>query len=461
MKRENDKFHFVEKTVKQIGYPYWDKAKTVRRPSGTGRGATDSTTYSFVPFVRDTQSFVNALLEVRIQDSDTAYRYLCDWQYRERAYGNYTADSTAEQFALFFMLFDNHVFGYDRFDLIDTSLFSSTTTVTGEAIPQIGLHEATGFAGRGSSYYVGQICSEGFYCGTPTYAGCTDADGCDYDEPCPTWQCYAMTSCIRVWNIGGNGWYNGNPGGGNNGGGGGNNGGGPSQCGGIGDPQRLNNPPGPCSPGWQPIPPPQVYPYPDPNITNNDPDNIWWTDETTTFPSQPKPSWAQVYANFPKKSDGSEMCGEDVYNLVGGTVRALMPASKNACAVRVSRALLYSGVNIPYIQDHTFLGADGKYYFLSAAKLYNWLRKTFGQPNLSLSQSQGGPRGVNFPSLLAGHKGIYLMQPNYPAQFKASGHSSLYTGNSCITHNCDGTSNNGCYFDPQGGLHKISLWELQ
>src|SRR5688572_25067647 len=29
MKRRNDKDHFVERTVKQIGYPYWDKAINV------------------------------------------------------------------------------------------------------------------------------------------------------------------------------------------------------------------------------------------------------------------------------------------------------------------------------------------------------------------------------------------------------------------------------------------------
>ena len=48
----------------------------------------------------------------------------------------------------------------------------------------------------------------------------------------------------------------------------------------------------------------------------------------------------------------------------------------NACALRVSRALNYSGVTIPNIANHTFQGSDGKYYFLSSAKLYNWMIKT-------------------------------------------------------------------------------------
>lgn len=44
VKRENEKHQFVNKLIKKIGYPYWDKALVVRGSHGSnGRGHSDST----------------------------------------------------------------------------------------------------------------------------------------------------------------------------------------------------------------------------------------------------------------------------------------------------------------------------------------------------------------------------------------------------------------------------------
>lgn len=172
-------------------------------------------------------------------------------------------------------------------------------------------------------------------------------------------------------------------------------------------------------------------------------------------------------SNYPKKPDGTEMCGADVYNLVGGQVLANMPPGlyPNACAIRVSRALNYSGINIPVIPGHTYQGSDGKNYFLSSAKLYDFMKKTFKiPPNAANSietftKSQGGSGGQNFASLLSGKKGIFLMQSSYPALFGALGHATLFNNNSCVQNTCDGF-HDGCYFDAQGGVEKITLFKL-
>lgn len=55
----------------------------------------------------------------------------------------------------------------------------------------------------------------------------------------------------------------------------------------------------------------------DPNITNNDPDVYWWDDNTTTYPSQSLPTWANMFANYPKDANGNDMPSPQVYSLVG------------------------------------------------------------------------------------------------------------------------------------------------
>lgn len=79
--------------------------------------------------------------------------------------------------------------------------------------------------------------------------------------------------------------------------------------------------------------------------------------------------------------NGKGLSGPAIYEIVKGTPKALRddvlndsnPNNDhdydNACVLRVSIALNYSGVKIPNIPNHTFKGGDGKYYFLSAKKL--------------------------------------------------------------------------------------------
>ncbi len=81
-KGQNNKYQFVDKLVKQIGYPYWDKAITVAS-GASNRGASDSNYITFIPFVRDSQNYVNATLEVATSPTDTTFRIMCDWQYND------------------------------------------------------------------------------------------------------------------------------------------------------------------------------------------------------------------------------------------------------------------------------------------------------------------------------------------------------------------------------------------
>ncbi|MFZ4400623.1 MAG: T6SS effector amidase Tae4 family protein [Bacteroidales bacterium] len=155
-----------------------------------------------------------------------------------------------------------------------------------------------------------------------------------------------------------------------------------------------------------------------------------------------RPSFDDLLANYPKNDLGGDMPASDVYDLIGGDVSSARnsnpDAYQNACALRVSRALNYSGAKIPKMGS-TYKGADGKYYFVSSEKLYKWMSATYGKPNISTSDA----------SLLNNNKGIYIMQANYPARFGAWGHATLYNMNGCIGK---------CYIGPSA--YRYNLWKF-
>lgn len=180
-------------------------------------------------------------------------------------------------------------------------------------------------------------------------------------------------------------------------------------------------------------------------------DSAFWN-SNPSFPQQQLPSFNDFDASYPKL-DGGKMPSDQVFNLIGGNVLSLanLHGYTNACAARVSRALNYSGISIPNIQGITFKGADNKYYFLGAKNLFEWMKKTFGAPDISLNESEVGTGGFGFFTSANGDKGIYIMIPNYPAQFGASGHADIFNGS---------TFNAGGYLNPAGGLHSANLWKL-
>lgn len=202
-------------------------------------------------------------------------------------------------------------------------------------------------------------------------------------------------------------------------------------------------------------------------------DATYWDDPNLIFPAQNLPSWQNYYNAFPKDSNGNGIPGPDIYNLVGGVPKGMRDGVlsdsnpnndrdyDNACALRVSRALNYSGVIIPNLPNQTFKGADGKYYFLSAKKLNAWMRKTFGTnpatPNtpfnpkhIHITGAQAGVHGVNLPNLLGGKKGIYSLVSSNSNW--ASGHGDILLPNTtCI---------NGCHFF-DAPIAYIDVWILQ
>lgn len=159
------------------------------------------------------------------------------------------------------------------------------------------------------------------------------------------------------------------------------------------------------------------------------------------------------YNGFPK--DGNKgMQNTAVYQLVGGNLYNLhltYPSTYwNACAIRVSRALNYSGHPIPVFknkfgQQRTEKGADGKNYILDAASMLAYMLKAYpNNPPLHLQNKTQ----EQYLQALKGKWGIYIMLPKPNINFGATGHTDFFSYSGCLSH---------CYFQ---NAKEIYFWEL-
>lgn len=252
--RENDKYHFIEKIIAQVGYPRWDKTRIRKRKLGGRQSdSPDSGTVVFViPFVRPDENFVNAALIINTNAGDTSQYFATDWQYRQRTHGAITVDTTAERTAIYFMMLDYLAFGHTEFTITDSSLFGVHPSTSPAKVTLMNIT-----TGNRVNLMDGNICLHAFVCGTPdTYC----ANGCDYlncaGTPGTSNWCYLLGELCEPdpqpptgGGSGGTG-----PGTGGTPGSGGGNGGGwtpPTNPGGCGTAARTSMQEG-CGPGWTP-----------------------------------------------------------------------------------------------------------------------------------------------------------------------------------------------------------------
>jgi len=252
IKRINGKTPFVESTVKQIGYPRWDKAIKTKPPAksssikvaSTGQTRTTGSSPSnydiyYIPFVRDSQNQVNASMVIKMSATDTSVSYLCDWQYRQLQNDDNKLNDEAANFAIFFMFLDKTVFGHTKFQILDKNIFTNN----GHSPESIELNSHSASA----NIKINQLVLEEF-CQDVTFSWndcpflssgrpCRNQPYCDRcSEYCTASLSY--TYCWQEW-VGGGG------------GGGGDGGGGTGGSGGGGDTGVGAIPPNPCE---QPTP---------------------------------------------------------------------------------------------------------------------------------------------------------------------------------------------------------------
>lgn len=189
VKKKNEKEHFVEAAISRIGYPRWDKTVAVIIPAVQSRGNTDSSvTIYYIPFVRDSDNYVNASMLIRSTPGDTALSYKCNWQYNTLQNNNNSISDSTEYFAAFFMVLDKSVFGHSRFTITDTNLFRGANHK-----PLYVTLDSSATAGRGSLFVPVQRCQTI----TISYQSCPWNDA---GQPCAgsNGTCDNCTRCTAV-----------------------------------------------------------------------------------------------------------------------------------------------------------------------------------------------------------------------------------------------------------------------
>jgi len=181
----------------------------------------------------------------------------------------------------------------------------------------------------------------------------------------------------------------------------------------------------------------------------------------TPIIQQALPTFSSFLSNFPKlgaSGNYSEMPTSQVYNLVGGSLlnsHLNQPtAYSNACSIRGSRGLLYSGVEIPVLRynalQRTQKGADNNNYVLDAVSFDKFMIDKFGETTHKL-EGVDANNPVKIANLLNGKNGIYVIINNSYQQAGYSGHVDTIINGICISN---------AYTMPPGGVKSIRIWEL-
>jgi hypothetical protein len=158
--------------------------------------------------------------------------------------------------------------------------------------------------------------------------------------------------------------------------------------------------------------------------------------------AQSLPSWNDYLNSYPKTGNKWMTGADNIFNFVGGDVLQLRKdypsLTNNPCALKVSIALNGAGVSIPHIwsdnnsngiqesnePNMTYVGGDGKYYFVRAEFLIKYMLEVFPDP-MEITNKQIRD-GLTPEEAFGTDHGIYAMYPNNPVTFQASGHCDIF-----------------------------------
>lgn len=159
--------------------------------------------------------------------------------------------------------------------------------------------------------------------------------------------------------------------------------------------------------------------------------------------STPRPKFLTLWGNFKTiYADGKVI---SVGNKIGGKVKQNIDLGikdatlgfTNACALRMSYALNYSGIGITRGSWQTVSGGDMKWYIFRVKDIIKFLNSSFGKPDKTIKS----PKPQDFSKM----QGIIIFNVNWS---DATGHVTLWDGSICSDH---------CYF-PEA--KEASIWLL-
>lgn len=181
----------------------------------------------------------------------------------------------------------------------------------------------------------------------------------------------------------------------------------------------------------------------------------------TPLTQQNLPTLDSFINNFPKNGQSgsyTQMPASQVYSLIQGSLLNSFinnpNAYGNACAIRGSRGLLYSGIDIPVLNyngsQRTQKGGDLKNYILDAVSFNKFMIDKFGDTPYKLEGSAANDL-QQVVNLLNGKNGIYVIINNSSSTAGYSGHVDAIINGSCIGDE---------YLLPSGGVKSIRVWVL-
>ena len=183
-----------------------------------------------------------------------------------------------------------------------------------------------------------------------------------------------------------------------------------------------------------------------------------------------RPSWNDMFKFYPN----SQIKTIDLYESIGGGLPQYYkndPISwENSCAIRMSKALNYSGVSLPNAPSRggTIIGKDKYKYWISVEDLKKYLYELFNKPDI---EEKAGPNAVD---KFNNKKGIIVFEVS--GWGNASGHFTLWDGKHLIypgNPNHDDPNSIYYYFNMKYSVHlsnnrkreiktqRILLWELK
>lgn len=178
-------------------------------------------------------------------------------------------------------------------------------------------------------------------------------------------------------------------------------------------------------------------------------------------------TWEELSKNYP----ASTIMTKDLYEVIGGglpeNLRSNPSSWENSCAIRMSRALNYSGIKLPKAPSNggNIVGKDKLNYWIRVKDLTKYLVEML-EDRFPLIKEDGGIDAVNS---FKGKKGIIVFDVS--GWSNATGHFTLWDGANLyyvgvdLRHN--DPNSDRYYFSmnyEQGGktikTTKIRLWEI-
>lgn len=160
----------------------------------------------------------------------------------------------------------------------------------------------------------------------------------------------------------------------------------------------------------------------------------------------------ELWENYPVNSTYTE-----AYTLVGGQALALHlenpDAYTNACALRFSRSVNYTGYNISRRDSSrggAVKGGDGLTYLIRVKDAIKFVKNNFGEPTKTFKSNDHNMSEVR--NKLTNKRGIIIF--DVAGWGDASGHVTLWNGKTCGDH---------CYFthdNPDIQTTEIFFWEI-